>query len=389
MRVIADQNLADIEELLADAVELTLMPGREITASSVRGHDALLVRSITRVDEALLAGSDIRFVGTATSGLDHIDREYLAGRGIALAHAAGSNADAVVDYCLSAMAHLGFFESGQTATVGILGFGQVGSRLYGRLSAMGIATKLCDPMVARELAEAGATNWASVFVDCAELAQCDAVSLHVPLTIAGPHPTRNMIDYDFLLGMTPDAFLIHTCRGGVLDETALLSLMQERRAPRCAIDVWLNEPAVNPELAASAHLATPHIAGYSARAKEQASRRVVAQLQEFMMESFRSESGTPDHAATLAMGASQQAVGADVSRSSAVARAIRSAFDLPALDKRFKQAVKSAEKGQLSARVFDGFRNELRERLEFSELNPSASHADTGFLESAGFYTAR
>lgn len=389
MRVIADQNLANIEELLADTVELTLMPGREITASSVQGHDALLVRSITRVDAALLTGSDIRFVGTATSGLDHIEREYLAGRGIALAHAAGSNADAVVDYCLSALAHLGFFESSQPATVGILGFGQVGSRLHRRLSAMGIATRLCDPLVARELAEGGAASCASVFVDCAELAQCDVVSLHVPLTIAGPHPTADMIGYDFLAGMASDACLIHTCRGGVLDEAALLRLLNERRAPRCAIDVWLNEPAVNPELAASVDLATPHIAGYSARAKKQASQQVVSQLHEFMVGSFKEESGTPDYAAALEFGASQHAVGADASQSRSVAGAIRSAFDLPALDERFKKALRSAENGRLSARVFDGFRNELRERPEFSELNPSADHGGPEFLSAAGFSVAR
>ena len=386
IRVIADRDLAGIAELERRGFELTLVPGREISNANVRGHDALLVRSITRVDRELLENTGVGFVGTATSGLDHIDEDYLNSQGIALAHAAGSNAEAVVDYCLSAMAWTGVFDRNTAPVIGIVGCGQVGSRLHCRLTGMGIRTKLCDPLLAiggREQQK---------FLPLAELGNCDVVSLHVPLTSTGQFPTSGMIGSDFLELMSREALLIHSARGGVVDEPVLLSLLTAGQAPRCVVDVWQNEPAIDPALAAAVDIATPHIAGYSRRAKNTATAMIVSQLEEFVRASAIDSASADKRAAVQS-----SPLTADwheyPENAAVLAQKFRSAFDLAGLNNSFKQAVAEAGSGRLAASDFDAFRKQLRNRAEFSELtlegvqDSKLSESDLRFLRAAGFGT--
>lgn len=372
VRVVADENLGGIDTLRDKGFDLTLLPGREIRAENIKNHDALLVRSITRVDETLLGGSGIHFVGTATSGIDHVDTDYLRSAGIALAHAGGSNAEAVVDYCLSAMAHLGQFERSTPPTVGIAGFGQVGGRLYNRLLAMGIEARVCDPIVASTLD----ASLQQHFVPLEALSDCNIISLHVPLTDKGEYPTRAMVSDRFLERLSAQTVLIHSARGGVVDEVALLKLFHSGRAPLCAFDVWQAEPSVNPDLVAAVQLASPHIAGYSKRAKTAATAMVVRQLEDYVARRPLVPT-TPDPRGAL----KSRAAGypGDTENLSSL---IQGALDLPSLSARFKQAVQMAGGDRLSAASFDALRSELRERAEFSEVSLSVS--DTQGLSQAG-----
>ena len=218
MRIIADPNIAYVREAFAALGELCVVPGRDWTPEIARDADLLLVRSVTRVDAALLAGSRVRFVGTATSGVDHIDLEYLSHKGIAFAAAPGSNATAVAEYVLSALLALvqerGVSLTGMTA--GIIGCGQVGARVTDLLGALGIECIINDPPLQERTGDAK-------YRTLDDALSAHVVSLHVPLTASGSHPTVNLIGLDELTRMRNDAILINTARGGVVERAGIAS----------------------------------------------------------------------------------------------------------------------------------------------------------------------
>jgi erythronate-4-phosphate dehydrogenase len=232
--------------------------------------DVLLVRSVTRVDDALLEGSPVRFVGTATAGTDHVDTQALERRGIAWASAPGCNADAVVDYVLTAM----FMVAQERpdwlgdGPVGVVGFGHVGRRLTGRLRGMGFAVLVCDPPVRDAM-----TPPHEAFREFLEvLATCKVVTLHVPRTATPPYPTVHMIDASSLACMRSDALLIHTSRGSVVHDAALQTWLANGDGA-AVLDTWEGEPELRWSLLdgdSGVRLATPHIAGYSLEGKVRA-----------------------------------------------------------------------------------------------------------------------
>lgn len=380
-----------LAELIEPLGELKVMPGRHIDANSVKDIDVLLIRSITRVDEALLRDSSVHFVGSATSGLDHVDQVYLKQRGIVLADAKGSNADAVVDYCLSAIAQAVIEKKLDPAigSVGIVGCGEVGGRLSSRLYRMGIDVLRYDPPLRERLWARGAYKLAEGFTELEALASCSVVSLHVPLESAGPFATRNLIDREFLAAMKPDSLLINTCRGGVVNESALLELIKSGEAPRCVFDVWQGEPAVDADLVDYCALATPHIAGYSERAKLQATRMLAQALEEFsseqsphgdrFVETDRETDGQIwSYLNNLEAGELEYSAWLQIA----------AAFPLSDLGSEFKAAVHSALPASLDGYTFDHFRQSLLTRREFSELAIPAKESQRSLwraLRAAGF----
>lgn len=262
MRLLFDQNMPGVEHFFADQAELVPFDGRALQPEQLEGADALLVRSVTQVNASLLAQSQLRFVGSATIGLDHIDQELLAQRGIDFAYAPGCNAESVVDYVLASLLSL-YQEQGLEfwrKTIAIVGVGQVGSRLAARLQALGIKPLLCDPpRAARE------PNFSGCSLDQA-LAEADILCLHTPLTRQGKHPSYQMLQAPQLAQMPPGAVLINAGRGDVVTESALLAA-QAKQGLQWILDVWPNEPRLNPRLLELAFLATPHIAGYSQEGK--------------------------------------------------------------------------------------------------------------------------
>ena len=258
MKIVADENIPCVQRAFASLGEVSLLPGRGMQAEQVRTADILLVRSVTRVDKSLLQGSPVCFVGSATIGFDHVDRDYLQQRHIGFATAPGSNATSAAEYVVSALMVLSAQQGFQLAgkTVGIIGCGNVGSRVRRRLAALGMTCLVNDPPLQ---AHAGHDD----FVALDEALQADIVTLHVPLIKAGSHPTFHLLDAVTLGSLKAGAILINTSRGAVVDNRALDALLARRDDISVALDVWENEPSISASLLHKVALGTAHIAGYS------------------------------------------------------------------------------------------------------------------------------
>lgn len=267
--IVADENIALLDEIESQWGTVTRLPGRDIKADDLREADMLLVRSVTPVNADLLTDTPVRFVGTATIGEDHIDRDYLRSNGIAYASAPGCNARAVVDYVTAALFNQFSDSELQAIQIGIAGYGNVGRALVARLAHLGMTYKVFDPFV---------DNVPSAVDSFDALLSCDVLSLHVPLTYDGSHPTYHMVNTDILKAIKPDAVLINTSRGAVINNTQLLTHL--RAAAPCQmkaiLDVWENEPRIDLDLLSLATIGTGHIAGYSRQGKERGTAMIAA-----------------------------------------------------------------------------------------------------------------
>ena len=227
MLIVADENIPFVREAFGGVGEVRTMPGREIVCDAVRDAELLLVRSTTRVDAALLDGSGVHFVATATIGTDHVDLTHLRDRGIAFASAPGSNAESVAEYIVAALMELadrrGTRLSG--ATIGIVGAGNVGGRVARNARALGMSVLLNDPPLAETARARGAVaDLGSTSPSCRPLdalLDADYLSFHVPLERRGPHPTFHLADAEFVGRMRRGAGLLNTARGAVVDNAAL------------------------------------------------------------------------------------------------------------------------------------------------------------------------
>lgn len=278
LKMIVDENIPAAETCFATLGEVVKKPGRSLQPADVRDADVLIVRSITQVDQALLHGSKVRFVGTATIGVDHVDQAYLTRQGIFFTNAPGCNAQSVVDYVMAALLDLeasrGIALEGKT--IGIIGVGNVGARLRSVAKALGLKVRACDP----PLQQQGVTG----LVSADEAWQADIVSLHVPFERDGPYPTLYLGDYARLHAMAPGAVLINTARGAVIDNRALSNVLHERSDLCAVLDVWDGEPLVDRELASQVDIATPHIAGYSYDGKVRGTWMIYQKLCEFLQQ---------------------------------------------------------------------------------------------------------
>jgi len=240
MKIVIDRNIPGVDKTFVQHGDIERVDGRSLDRQQLLDADALITRSITRVDAGLLEGTPVRFVGTATIGTDHLDTIWLEQQGITWASAPACNSDAAAQYTL-AMIWLACKRLERNPTdqsVGIIGRGNVGSRLQKLLTVLGISCVANDP----PLADSGTSG----LVSLDEALSQDIVCLHVPLTRIGPHPTIRM----------------NTARGNVLDGAALLSQLNSGRL-HAALDVWPGEPQIDPELVKATTVATPHVAGYS------------------------------------------------------------------------------------------------------------------------------
>ncbi len=283
MRIVADEGIPLLQESFAQWGEVSCLPGRAITRADLVDADALVVRSITQVNAELLADTNIRFVGSTTSGVDHIDQAYLRASSIEFAHAPGCNADAVADYVCSSLAALGVDLSQPAGlTVGVVGLGQVGSRLASRLHDLGFKIKAYDPYLkpfqSRFLATWDAT------------AACDILTLHVPLTRDGDYPTYHLLAAAQLAALPERLILINAARGAVIDNHALAAILPQRRGWQTVLDVWEDEPTPNQTLLQQVDIATPHIAGHSLQAKARGARMV---YQAFLQCFFPAQAALP------------------------------------------------------------------------------------------------
>jgi erythronate-4-phosphate dehydrogenase len=258
LRILGDANIPYLHDAFGALGEVETVAAREITPERVREVDLLLVRSTVRVNEALLSKSRVRFVATATIGIDHLDTAWLDGAGIHWASAPGSNADSVVQWFAAAMARVPDVAHRQ---LGIVGVGNVGGRIERLWRALDVKSPLlCDPPRAR-------AEGSGAFVSLEEiLERCDLVSLHVPLTRSGQDATFHLLDARKL---RPDAVLVNACRGEVLDSESAIAV-----ANPLLLDVFEGEPTPDPRLVARAAVATPHIAGHSLDGKANGTKMI-------------------------------------------------------------------------------------------------------------------
>jgi len=289
MKIVVDQNIPLAQEFFSDMGDVVALPGRELTANDLCDADILLVRSITQVNEALLSGSRVKFVGSCTIGTDHVDLEYLKNNHITFANAPACNANAVVQYVFSAMARVK--PEWQKQTIGIVGCGNIGSRLYKRLRALDCEVFIYDPFLSSDK-----NSFRSDLVDIDrahlvsfdEILGADIITCHTPLTRSGPFPTYHLFGKKELAQLSEETLLINSGRGAIIDNEALLAELNQRSLS-LVLDVWENEPAINRQLLDNVALGTFHIAGYSVEGKEQGTYMVYQALCQFFNRPFSEE----------------------------------------------------------------------------------------------------
>jgi len=270
VKILVDENMPYARDLFARLGEVTAVPGRPIPVEELDDADALMVRSVTKVNSQLLDGKNVRFVGTATAGTDHVDQDYLAQAGIAFSAAPGCNAIAVVEYVFSALLMLAERDGFQLTdrTVGIVGVGNVGGRLQKRLEALGVRTLLCDPPRAAN-GEPGDFQPLDKLVE-----EADILTFHTPLYKDGPYKTWHLADEALISRLKPGTILINACRGAVVDNAALLKCLEAGQKLSTVLDVWEPEPDLNVALLEKVDIGTAHIAGYTLEGKARGTTQV-------------------------------------------------------------------------------------------------------------------
>ena len=352
MRIVVDENVPYGREAFETLGEVATAPGRAITSAVIEGAELLIVRSITRVNRELLEGSPIRFVGTCTIGEDHIDKAYLAGKGIGFSSAPGCNAGSVGQYMASAWLVLAEKHGLDLSELklGIVGVGNVGKQVLARATAFGMTCVLNDPPL---FDQTGDTKYRPL----EEIFDCDVVTLHVPLDKAGKHPTLHLADAAFLQRMKPGALLVNSSRGAVCDNQALKAALQSGHLRGALLDVWEGEPTPDLDLLQMVDIATPHIAGYSFDGKVDGTRQIYNAACRFLDIDpiWRAEDSLPEPEVPH--------IDVDGNNPNAVRDAVLRVYDIRSDDKDMRALleVDAAER----AAHFDGLRKNYPRRREF------------------------
>ncbi len=289
MKFIIEKNIPFIHGLLDGMADVEYLAPEEITPAKMRDADALITRTRTRCNAALLDGSRCRFIATATIGTDHIDLDYCRNRGITVANAPGCNAPAVAQYVFASIlayrkafgmagngSYVGGGESGlDNVTLAVVGVGNVGSIVARWGEGLGMRVLRVDPLRARDEGPDG-------FATLADAArEADIITFHTPLTRSGAYPTCHMADAVFFSSLKRKPLIINSARGPVVDNAALVEALDNGSVRAAAIDCWEGEPAISSELLDRAFIATPHIAGYSREGKIRATAMALDAITRF------------------------------------------------------------------------------------------------------------
>ncbi len=353
MEIIVDANIPFADEAFSQFGKVRKLPGRDLCREDLGPAEALIVRSVTRVDASLLEGSGVRFVGTATIGTDHLDIPWLNEKGIAWRSAAGCNARSVVEwviaalveYCLSA--RLDF----RGMTLGIVGCGNIGSRLADVARAIGMKVLINDPPKAKAGIISDSCNLHTL------IAESDFVTVHVPYERSGEHATHHLIGWDELDLLRPHAVLLNSSRGAVLDNEAALTFLKGDSA-RLILDVFENEPTPNRDLVKMAFLTTPHIAGYSFEGKVNGTTIMAEALGNFLESPSTWEAKLP--------APNSPAVTVDSIRPMlALQQAVKASYDIQADNYQLREGLSKETESDWGAH-FDGLRKNYPRRREFS-----------------------
>lgn len=272
MKVIVDSHIPYLRGSLEPFADVVYLEPGEINSAAVRDADCVIVRTRTRCDAGLLEGSRVRLILTATIGFDHIDTDYCREKGIEWHNCPGCNAQGVCDYVESALLSLGLLD--WKRTIGIVGVGHVGSLVEKMAKRHGWDVVLCDPPRAEHEQESEEGNLFTSIDAVAAVA--DVITFHTPLTKEGDYPTLHLCDEALLKECKPEALIINSARGGIVDEEALM-----RSGRPCVIDCWEGEPRLREEALTYARLGTMHIAGYTRLGKYRATEMCLAHFNRF------------------------------------------------------------------------------------------------------------
>lgn len=261
MNIVIDENIAYAREAFSSFGNIKLIQGRMITNDLLKDADALLVRSITRVNGELLKDTPVKFVGTATIGTDHIDLNYLRNKKINFSGAKGCNADAVAEYIFTSILTLTYKNNItiKGKTIGIVGVGNIGSRIARLAKSVGMDVLKNDPPLQR-------LTKSDEYVPIDKIYDADIITLHVPLNTSGIDKTVHLFNKNNLNKLKDNAIFLNASRGQVVDNSALAELLQSKKL-KVVLDVWENEPGINLHLLELVKIGTPHIAGYSLEGK--------------------------------------------------------------------------------------------------------------------------
>ena len=377
IRIVADHKIPFLKGALEGVAKIDYMPGGKITRQDLLEADALITRTRTKCNRALLEGTKVAFIASATIGYDHIDTEYCREAGIQWANAPGCNASSVRQYIVSVLLYLAA-EKGlklDALTLGVVGVGNVGSKVALAAEALGMKVLLNDPPRARR-------EGSAAFVSLAELQkQADVISFHVPLNRGGEDNTLHLVDEEFIEKLKPGAILVNSSRGKVVKESDLVGGILGGKLSDVILDVFEDEPLVNPELLELITLATPHIAGYSLDGKANGTGMAVRAIsRHFGLE-------LDDWQATDIPRPEKDQILGDVtsgSQSEVLWEIFRNTYDVTSDDERFREHPEEFEAQRenypfrrepqaYSVRLFQGY-DEIRNTLEKLGFSMLADH---------------
>ena len=277
MRIIADNTIPYLQGIAEPVADVIYLDSKSFTPERVKEADVLIVRSIDKCTPALLEGSQVKLITTATIGFDHIDTRYCEQNGIVWKNAPGCNAASVAQYVLANLVTLSLRTGSplRGKTIGIVGVGHVGRIVENHCQAMGMRVLRNDPPRA-------AVEGAEGFVSLEQIAEeADVITLHVPFTKEGDYPTYHLANTHFLQQLAKQPWLFNSCRGAVHDTEALLAAKRAGKVSELVLDCWENEPTISRELLAMTSMATPHIAGFSADGKANGTRACLQAIEQF------------------------------------------------------------------------------------------------------------
>jgi len=371
MKIVADANIPFVKECFSSIGEVTVVGGREITPWNVADAEILLVRSITPVGVDLLAGSKVRFVGTATIGFDHIDLDFLRRNNISFASAPGSNANSAAEYVIAGLLDIGqkYALDLEGRSIGIIGVGNVGSRVAKKCAAMGMDVYMNDPPLQRQTGD-------KKYLPLEKLFDCDFITLHTPLTFEGPDKTYHLADKKFFKSLKERCVFVNASRGGVVDSGALKSAIKSGRLRAVVLDVWENEPDIDIELLKMVDLGTPHIAGYSLDGKiagmimiYKAACEYFAVEPKFDMEDFLPEPAVPELHVYLNVTTDQDAL----------LRAVQKIYRIDKDDARLRRVLDKPAENR--GRHFDSLRKNYPVRREFQNTSVIVKDANSSLAK--------
>ena len=364
MKIIIDDKIPYIQGAFEGVAEVVYLPGSKTTPEVVKDADAIVTRTRTICNEKLLAGSTVKFIATATIGYDHIDTDYCESAGIKWTNAPGCNSKSVEQYIASALMVLAERKGWalNEKCIGIVGVGNVGSKVAAVCNLLGMKVLLNDPPRER-------TEGSDAFVSLQQIMdEADIITLHVPLNLISEDATFHLGNRSFLNSLKKKPVLINSCRGEVIETNAVKDALKSGSISGFVCDCWENEPDIDLELLALTDIATPHIAGYSKDGKAIGTSMSVHAISDFFSLGLNNWQPLGVELPTYPI---IELDGTGLSEQEIIAKAILATYDIRNDDRQFRS--NTAE--------FELQRGDYPIRREFPAYTIKAIHVDEKILD--------